>query len=385
MPARTVPGGRTVSRRSVARLAGLALSLSAIVALPSTATAATCSYGSGWGAPNSAEAAQVVSLVNQHRAGLGLTQLGTASVLARAAEWKSGHMAARGYFSHEDQGILVNGAPRTFGMRVRDCGVPGGAGENIAFGQPTPASVMTAWINSPGHRQNIENPGFRSIGVGVVRSSAGRINWTQIFSTDTGIIDGGSPAPPPAPAPTPPPAPSPPAPSPTPTPAPPATPTPSPTPAPKPVPTPTPQPAPAPEPPASSSPATPAPTAGRRPSRLVPGGRLVARRSLRARGKRALTFRVDRASTARVAVKVRSRTGRRPIVVRLRCNGRQIAAKSGRRGKTVVLAGKLPAGTCRVVVVSRRQRVAVTILAKSPTPAAADRRAPNSPDRPPSV
>ena len=178
-----------MSRRATTRIVGLALSLSAVVALPSTATAATCSYGAGWGTPNASEAAQVVSLVNQHRAGLGLTQLGTASVLARAAEWKSGHMAARGYFSHEDQGILVDGAPRTFGARARDCGVPGGTGENIAVGQPTPAAVMQAWINSPGHRANIERPQYRSIGVGVVRNSSGRINWTQIFSTEAGIAD----------------------------------------------------------------------------------------------------------------------------------------------------------------------------------------------------
>lgn len=39
-------------------------------------------------------------------------------------------------------------------------------GENVAMGQPTAAAVMAAWMNSPGHRQNILNPAFTELGVG---------------------------------------------------------------------------------------------------------------------------------------------------------------------------------------------------------------------------
>ena len=51
---------------------------------------------------------------------------------------------------------------------MTDCGYSAGGaeGENIAFGQTDANDVMNAWLNSPGHKANIEQPSFRSIGVG---------------------------------------------------------------------------------------------------------------------------------------------------------------------------------------------------------------------------
>lgn len=56
--------------------------------------------------------------------------------------------------------------------------------ENIAAGQSTPAAVMNAWMNSPGHRRNILNPTVTEIGVGYFVSpnvQFGRY-WTQNFA-----------------------------------------------------------------------------------------------------------------------------------------------------------------------------------------------------------
>ena len=39
-------------------------------------------------------------------------------------------------------------------------------GENIAAGQTSPERVMTAWMNSEGHRANILNASFTRLGVG---------------------------------------------------------------------------------------------------------------------------------------------------------------------------------------------------------------------------
>ncbi|HEX3026333.1 MAG TPA: CAP domain-containing protein, partial [Clostridia bacterium] len=55
------------------------------------------------------------------------------------------------------------------------------AGENIAMGQPTPQAVMTAWMNSPGHRSNILSATYNQIGVGVAKNSRGQLYWTQMF------------------------------------------------------------------------------------------------------------------------------------------------------------------------------------------------------------
>ncbi|CAG8672297.1 6040_t:CDS:2, partial [Scutellospora calospora] len=53
-------------------------------------------------------------------------------------------------------------------------------GENIASGQKNEDEVMKTWMNSPLHRQNILNKGFKNLGVGY--SSNGNY-WTQDFGT----------------------------------------------------------------------------------------------------------------------------------------------------------------------------------------------------------
>ncbi|MDR1914821.1 MAG: CAP domain-containing protein [Clostridiales bacterium] len=57
-------------------------------------------------------------------------------------------------------------------------------GENIAAGQPTPESVMDAWMDSPGHAENILRPDFSHIGVGYSRSPMHGTLWSQEFITE---------------------------------------------------------------------------------------------------------------------------------------------------------------------------------------------------------
>jgi hypothetical protein len=65
---------------------------------------------------------------------------------------------------------------------------------------------MAAWINSPPHRENLEFPSFRAIGVGVAADPSGRLYWVQDFGSV--VVAAGTtpppPAAPPAPSPTPP-------------------------------------------------------------------------------------------------------------------------------------------------------------------------------------
>lgn len=58
------------------------------------------------------------------------------------------------------------------------------AGENIAAGYGNSSAVMNGWINSPGHRSNILNAGFKRLGVGYVYipNSEYGYYWVQIFS-----------------------------------------------------------------------------------------------------------------------------------------------------------------------------------------------------------
>jgi uncharacterized YkwD family protein len=116
--------------------------------------------------------AQVADLVNEERGKAGLKFLELRADLSKVAETKSQDMVSKGYFSHQSP---TYGSPfdmlKQFGISYRT------AGENIAQGQRTPGEVMDQWMQSPGHRKNILNPDFDSIGVGEVNKT-----WTQEFT-----------------------------------------------------------------------------------------------------------------------------------------------------------------------------------------------------------
>ncbi|MFC5472146.1 CAP domain-containing protein [Cohnella suwonensis] len=119
---------------------------------------------------------QVLALTNEERQKAGLSPCaGTDANLNRSAHAKSEDMAAKGYFAHDSP---TYGDPfammRNFGVQYQ------AAGENIAMGQPTPAEVVKAWMNSPGHRANILKGAYTHLGVGYVIQN-GKAYWTQQF------------------------------------------------------------------------------------------------------------------------------------------------------------------------------------------------------------
>ena len=54
------------------------------------------------------------------------------------------------------------------------------SGENVASGHMSATEVVEGWLNSPGHRRNIEGI-FSHTGIGLARASDGHIYFTQIF------------------------------------------------------------------------------------------------------------------------------------------------------------------------------------------------------------
>jgi len=53
--------------------------------------------------------------------------------------------------------------------------------ENIALGYPDAETVVTGWMKSPGHRQNILSREIVEIGTGVADSPSGRLYFCQVF------------------------------------------------------------------------------------------------------------------------------------------------------------------------------------------------------------
>ncbi len=199
--------------RPVRRLLSIAAVMAALAAPPGALATGDCAPGADWPTGNGSDAARVVSLVNSHRADLGLGPLSTLGSLGAAATWKARHMAMYTYMAHEDPAPPVD---RSVGERLAACGYTGGTwGENIAYGYPSAEAVVAAWLASPGHRANIENPRYTAIGVGAAASAGGAVYWAQEFGVSS------TPSPPslPPPVPEPQPEPEPPAPEPQPGPA----------------------------------------------------------------------------------------------------------------------------------------------------------------------
>lgn len=116
----------------------------------------------------------MLSLVNEERAKAGCSPVTTSTSLTALAQDFSEDMAARDFFGHTDP----DGA--TPWDRAAAAGVQGLGGENIARGQADAQAVMDAWMDSEGHRANILNCDYKTLGVGVHLGSGGPW-WTQDF------------------------------------------------------------------------------------------------------------------------------------------------------------------------------------------------------------
>ncbi|KAA6213744.1 CAP domain-containing protein [Streptomyces albofaciens JCM 4342] len=123
--------------------------------------------------PSTAES-QVLALVNQERAKAGCSPLTADRQLGGLARDFSADMARRGFFDHTDPD------GRSPWDRAKAAGIEGLGGENIARGQADARAVMDTWMHSSGHRANILNCEYKTLGVGVHFGSGGPW-WTQDF------------------------------------------------------------------------------------------------------------------------------------------------------------------------------------------------------------
>ena len=144
-----------------------------------------CTPDPSWASPDHAAATALLAAVNLHRTTNGLSPLEVSASLMRAAEWKAAYMAGPGEFSHNDPG-------RTWEQRIADCGYEHPASENIGFGYPTAAEMLTQWLLSGSHRANIENTQADATGIAAVRDSAGFVYWVQVFGNALDPDDAGT-------------------------------------------------------------------------------------------------------------------------------------------------------------------------------------------------
>ncbi|KAI9219664.1 hypothetical protein BC828DRAFT_385573 [Blastocladiella britannica] len=185
--------------------------------------------GGGGGATANSLQVQLLNMVNAHRAQIGAQKLCLQGLLNDAAVIQAKDMSAHTRLEHTG---TDGSSPFDRMGRVGYSGFRAAA-ENILFGSTggslkteTAAAAFQQWMNSPGHRANIENPVYNQMGAAAIvgkcpGSGYGDCAWwsqefgTQDYSRFPCITGGGGSAPAPAPAP-PAPKPAPPAPKPAP-------------------------------------------------------------------------------------------------------------------------------------------------------------------------
>ncbi len=135
--------------------------------------------------------AAIVCLHNQIRADRGLAQLDTDATLRRVATGHSADMVDSDYFDHTTpRGVTMVDRIKGSGYVRPNRGWM--VGENLEWGTgtlATPRGAMKAWMNSPDHRANILQRGYRELGVGVVLGTpkAG-LSGGATYTVDFGVI-----------------------------------------------------------------------------------------------------------------------------------------------------------------------------------------------------
>ena len=121
---------------------------------------------------------EVVALVNKERVKAGLNELTLHYELRLAAQVRAEECVT--VFSH----TRPNGT--SFKTAITEAGAPSSYnGENVALGYTSAQHVVSGWMSSPGHRENILNPRFNMIGVGLVKNKGngyGGYSWCQLFA-----------------------------------------------------------------------------------------------------------------------------------------------------------------------------------------------------------
>jgi uncharacterized protein YkwD len=120
-----------------------------------------------------ADELQLADLINEHRVSLGLNPLQLVNHVSYKSEEHNEYMIARKVVNHDlfperSENIMeVLGAVKV--------------NENVAYNFVSSSSALNAWLNSPGHKANIEG-NFTDFGISIrTDQTTGKKYYTNIF------------------------------------------------------------------------------------------------------------------------------------------------------------------------------------------------------------
>jgi uncharacterized protein YkwD len=156
--------------RSLTRLAGLGLAAALVAGVPAATEATT------WAVPRTASAIVPVDAssdqledalmvrINQARAEHGLRRIWNFDVCTdELAEQWGARIARTGVLEHRDQREVIRKCDNSW------------AGETLVRGTDlSPETMVSLWLDSPGHREILLSPRAKRAGVAITRDAQGR-------------------------------------------------------------------------------------------------------------------------------------------------------------------------------------------------------------------
>ena len=115
---------------------------------------------------------ELIRLINQTRKANGVSELPVSEALMNAAQTCSDKLYSYHHNREECEAVAASGYPNGFGSNLT--AFTGAAREDIA------QRAVTNWLNSPGHRDTMLDPGCDSLGVGVTEGGNG-VTYCYLF------------------------------------------------------------------------------------------------------------------------------------------------------------------------------------------------------------
>jgi uncharacterized protein YkwD len=116
---------------------------------------------------------EILDLVNDYRISIGLNSLDRMNIVSSVAETHTAYMISTGNVGHD------NFAERNETL-IKNANAKK-VGENVGYGFSTAQSVVSAWLNSEGHKAIIESSEYTHFGISTEQNTEGRNFFTQIF------------------------------------------------------------------------------------------------------------------------------------------------------------------------------------------------------------
>jgi uncharacterized protein YkwD len=117
---------------------------------------------------------ETMKLINDYRVSIGLSSLEKINYISGESEVHNNYMIANNVVNHDGFVNRSENIIKTLGAKT--------VGENIAYNYSSPQAAVNAWLNSPGHKENIVG-NFTHFGISIRENAVtGKKYYTNIFA-----------------------------------------------------------------------------------------------------------------------------------------------------------------------------------------------------------